>query len=236
MPAHFRSFAIRALLHPRTAMTTDRPATALAERHRTLRRESLHEFERTAVQENYWLIYTLLGWTNMLTCAVSHYFVEVLHLQGPDYWPYVALWLGQIFVALGATTLAGGSWQTRHLPLLAHVNRIGTVFVLLCWDVAVLNVILGLRVFVLLPALATLSSFALLILSMILSPWLIAAALVMFATGTLMASFPQFGFLLYGAGWLLVLQTLGIIFFRKRRRWLAASHQCQLEPQTDRHP
>lgn len=198
-------------------MSSNGLPTTLAERYFALRRESLEGFEQTAFQENYWLTYTLLGWTNMVACAVSHYFVQVLHLQ--DYWPYVLLWTTQIGVALSLTTLVGGSWKTDHLPLLAHVNRIGTVFILLCWNVAVLNVLLGLPIFVLAPVLATLSSFALLTLSMILSPWLIAAALVMFVTGSLMAQFPQVGFLLYGAGWLLVLQTLGIIFFRKRRRW-----------------
>ena len=153
----------------------------------------------------------------------SHYFVEVLHLQGPDTWAYVAVWIGQLVLGLGATTLAGGSWKTDHLPLLATVNRVGTIFVFLCWNVAALNVILGLPVFVMLPVLATLSSFALLILSMMLSIRLIAAALVMFVTGSLMAWFPHVGFLLYGAGWLLVLQTLGIVFYRKRPRWLAES-------------
>ncbi|MBY0525408.1 MAG: hypothetical protein K2R98_18520 [Gemmataceae bacterium] len=200
----------------------DSPAN-LAERYRLLRHDTLEEFERTAARENYWLIYTLLGWTNLLACAVSHYFVEVMHLQAPNYGPFVLLWAGQIVVALGATTLAGGSWKTAHLPLLAHVNRLCTVFVLLCWNVAVLNVLLGLPIFVLLPALATLSSFMLLVLSMMLSARLVVAALAMFVTGSLMAFYPRIGFLLYGAGWLLVLQTAGVIFFRKRRCWLGES-------------
>jgi len=198
-------------------MDADRLPTTLAERHYAVRRESLAGFERTAFQENYWLTYSLLGWTNLVACGVSHYLVQVMHVQ--DYWPYVLLWVIQIGVALSLTTLVGGSWKTDHLPLLAHVNRVGTVFVLLCWNVAVLNVLLGLPIFVLAPVLATLSSFALLTLSMILSPWLIVAALVMFVTGSLMAMFPQFSFLIYGGGWLLVLQTLGVLFFRKRRRW-----------------
>lgn len=199
-------------------MSSDRPPTTLAERFHALRRESMEGFERTAFLENYWLIYTLLGWTNLLACAVSHYLVEVERLQ--EYWPYFALWLGQVVVALGATTLAGGSWKTAHLPLLAQVNRIGTIFVLLCWNVAALNVLLGLPVFALLPVLATLSSFALLVLSLLLSPRLILAALVMVITGSLMALFPHRAFVIYGAGWLLILQTLAVIFFRKRRRWL----------------
>jgi hypothetical protein len=212
-------------------MSADRLPATLAERYYALRRESLEGFEQTAFQENYWLTYSLLGWTNLVACGVSHYLIQVLHVQ--DYWPYVLLWTIQIGVALGLTTLVGGSWKTDHLPLLAHVNRIGTVFVLLCWNVAVLNVLLGLPIFVLAPVLATLSSFALLALSMILSPWLIVAALVMFVTGSLMARFPDVGFLIYGGGWLLVLQTLGVIFYRKRRRWLQHPDTAAVQSATD---
>jgi hypothetical protein len=216
-------------------MSRERFPASLAERHFALRRESLEEFERIACQENSWLTYTLLGWTNLVACGVSHYLVQVLQIQ--DYWPYVVLWVTQIGVALASTTLTGGGWKTDQLPLLADINRIGTVFVLLCWNVALLNVLLGLPIFVLAPVLATLSSFALLTLSMILSPWLIAAALVMFVTGSLMTFFPQVSFLLYGAGWLLVLQTLGIIFFCKRRRWQreAAPATIRLLPAILRH-
>jgi len=201
---------------PGTALSPDRLPTALAVRSQAMRREALAEFERTAARESFWLTYTLLGWTNLLACAVSHYLVAVLNVQ--DYVPYLALWIVQIGLALGATSLVGSSWKTDHLPLLAQINRIGTIFVLLCWNVAALNVILGLPVFTLLPVLATLSSFTLLVLSMIASPRLLLAALVMFVTGSLMALFPEIGFLLYGLGWLVVLQTLGVIFFRKRCR------------------
>ena len=195
----------------------------LVDRQQALRREVLHEFDRTAFRENYWLTYSLLGWTNMLACAISHYFVQVLHIQDP--WPYLALWIGQVVVALAGTTLAGGSWKTDQLPLLAQVNRIGTVFVLLCFNVAALNVLLGLPVFELLPVLATLSSFTLLMLAMLLSPRLLLAALAMFLTGPLMAWFPKVGFLLYGTAWLLILQTLGVIFFCRRKRWLNQSSE-----------
>jgi hypothetical protein len=202
---------------------------AIAERHGALRCDMLEEFEWRAFQERCWLQYTILGWTNLLACIVSHYFVVVLQLQ--EYWPYVALWAGQVALALLGITLAGASWKNDHLPLVGHINRISTFFVLMCWNVSALNVLLGLPVFVLLPALATLSSFALLMLSTIASRRLILGALVMLVTGSLMALFPGVGFLIYGAGWLLVLQTLGIIFFGKRRRWLAkkASGECFAE-------
>jgi hypothetical protein len=40
-----------------------------------------------------------------------------------------------------------------------------------------------------------------------------------------MAQFPAYGFLLYGGGWFVVLQTLGMIFYRRRARWLTIFHQ-----------
>lgn len=199
-------------------MTTGRPPVTLAERCEALRRDALEEFERTGFCDNFWLTYTLLGWTNLAACAVSHYLVEVVQWQ--EYWPYFVVWVVQILVALAAIRLGGNSLQADHLPLLAFVNRVDLIFLLLCWNVALLNVMLGLPVFTLLPLLATLSSFLLLVFSLTLSRKLVLAALTMFATGTLIAQFPHVGFLLYGFGWLLVLQTLGVIFYRKRQRWL----------------
>jgi hypothetical protein len=100
--------------------------------------------------------------------------------------------------------------------------RVGTAFLFLSCNVAVLNVIAGLPVFTFLPVLATLSSFAVLVLAALLSRRLMAGALVLFISGILIAYFPAYGFLIYGAGWLLVLQTIGVVLYRKRRRLLAS--------------
>jgi hypothetical protein len=78
-------------------------------------------------------------------------------------------------------------------------------------------------VFVFLPVLATLSSFAFLTLASFLSRRFALAALVMFVSGSLIARFPAYGFLIYGSAWLVVLQALGVVFFLKRRRWLPAA-------------
>ena len=42
----------------------------------------------------------------------------------------------------------------------------------------------------------------------------------LFVTGILIARYPQLGFLIYGAGWFVVLQVLGVLFLLKRRNWL----------------
>jgi hypothetical protein len=35
-----------------------------------------------------------------------------------------------------------------------------------------------------------------------------------------MARFVEYGFLIYGAGWWVVLHGIGLVFLGKRRRWL----------------
>jgi hypothetical protein len=140
-------------------------------------------------------------------------------VQSP--WPYFFLWLAQVAVALAAVTLADARTQVAKSPLDRPVRGTWTAFILLCWGVAALNVLAGHPIFLFLPVLATLSSFAFLVLSSLLSRRFIIAALVMCATGGLIAHYPDYGFLIYGAGWLLVLEGLAVVFFRKRKFWRA---------------
>ena len=80
--------------------------------------------------------------------------------------------------------------------------------------------IVGFLVFSSLPVLATLSSFAFLVLACIVSRRFVLCALGMFAAGALMARFPAYGFLIYGGAWLAVLQTIALLLWRRRKRWL----------------
>jgi hypothetical protein len=130
--------------------------------------------------------------------------------------------LTQTVVALGTIRFIRGRPRFEESPLKKFVNFTWMAFILLCINIATLNSLAGLPVFVFLPAMATLSSFAFAVLSSILSRKLLIASLAMFGTGILMAAFPALGFLIYGFGWLTVLQSLGIVFYLRRRQWLQA--------------
>ncbi len=192
----------------------------LQARYVALHREMVAQFERTAAVENHWLMYTLLGWENLTACGLSHYL-----LTGPigqtARWPYVVMWLVQIVIAIATIKLVTGRQRIEESPLEPINKRVWVMFLFLCINVAVLNVIAGYEVFVFLPVLAVLSSFGFTVMTAVMSPRFMAAGLGMFATGIVMARFPEHGFLIYGAGWLVILQTMGIIFLRKRERWLA---------------
>jgi hypothetical protein len=188
---------------------------SLSVRYAAARAEAVLQYERYLVAGGHWVLYTVLGWEHLAACALSHYLLENARIQSP--WPYAALWLGQVVMAVSAVTLARRLTPLGRSPLQKGVDRVWLVFLLLCWNVAILNVVTGQALFVFLPVLATLSSFAFLVLTSSLSRRFLPAALVMCAVGGLMARFPAYSFLLYGAGWLVVLQALGVVFFRKRR-------------------
>jgi hypothetical protein len=178
----------------------------------------VRRLNRAAIEERHGLLCTLLGWEHLLACVASHYLVEVVHLQYPHRWPYAVLWLLQLVVALATVWLMRGRARHEQSSLESVVLRVWVGFLVACIDVAALNSIAGLPVFLFLPALATLSSFAFFALASLVSPRFVAAGLVMWVTGLLIARFPAYGFLLYGGGWLLVLQALGVIFRRQGSR------------------
>jgi hypothetical protein len=192
---------------------------SLTARHALLRQEMLAQTERFIAAGKHWKLYVFLGWEHLGVCAASHFILEVLDYR--KYWPFLILWLVQSAIALGAVTWFRRRTPLENSPLQSFMSRVWFVFLLMSWNVAALNIAAGLPRFVLLPALATLSSFAFLVLAGTLSRKLTLAALTMWITGCVMMYFPQYGFLLYGFGWLLVLETLGLVFYRRRNQPLS---------------
>src|SRR5262249_16797997 len=133
---------------------------SLKERYARLHREMVEQLEYTVARENHWRVYLVLGWEHLAACAATHYLVEVEGLQYPYRWPYLVVG-GAGLVRAGLTSRglrppgAGG-----RPPLAWHSTRTWAVFFLLCGNVVALNMFAGLPVFVFLPVLATLSSFA----------------------------------------------------------------------------
>lgn len=186
-------------------------------RFQAIHREAVEQLERTAAAENHWLIYALIGWEHLAACGASHYLLYVRQLQQPR-WPYVAVWLIQILAVWATIKFISGRPQTEESPIEPFTKRVWTVFLLLCINVAVLNVVSGEPVFKFMPALATLSSFGFTFLTILVSRRFMAAGLAMFITGILMAKFRSFEFLIYGTGWLVVLESLGVVLWRRRSR------------------
>src|SRR5262249_47410453 len=99
----------------------------------------------------------------------------------------------------------------------AKVLRIWVVYFLLCGNVVGLNVTAGLPVLVFLPVLHTLGTFAFSVMCVLVSAWFLPASFFLFMTGFLSARFPEYGFLIYGGSWLVVLETLGLVLHGDRQ-------------------
>jgi hypothetical protein len=193
-------------------------AEDLQSRQTVLQREMVQRLGRTAALENHWLIYTLLGWEHLIACAVTYYLAEIVGVQRPFRQPYLVVWM----------YWAAAAWLTVHFvrrpargeknPLTAPIRRTWLMFFLLVGNVVGINLALRLPILVFLPVLATLGSFAFSIMTALVSRRFLPAGLLMFITSILIAQFPIYGFLIYGVSWLAVLQTLGIILWRSKRR------------------
>jgi hypothetical protein len=192
----------------------------LKPRYEALHDEMVDQFERTVVLENHWVMYVLLAWQNLVACVFSYVLLEIYELHYPR-WPYAAIWLIQAGIALATFRYFSGKPRIEESPLEPINKRIWLVFLFLCFNVAILNILLGLPVFVMLPALAGIGSFAFTAMTALISKRFSIAGLWMFATGIIMARFPEYGFLLYGASWWIVLHILALIFYRKRHRYAA---------------
>jgi hypothetical protein len=133
---------------------------------------------------------------------------------------YVIIWLVQILVTWATIHCIASRPRLNESPLEPLNKRIWTIFIFLCINVAVLNVVSGEPIFAFMPVLATLSSFAFSFVTTFISRRFMAAGLTMFVTGMLMARFRTYEFLIYGVGWLIVLETLSLTLWLRRGRWI----------------
>ena len=126
------------------------PAGTLPACYAALHGEMLRQYERYVALGGHWVLYVFLGFEHLAACAGSYYLQTAgVRLR----WPYALLWLVQTGVALGAVRLAQARTRVAGSPLKRHVNRTWLIFLLLCWNVAILNVLAGQPVFVFLPVL-----------------------------------------------------------------------------------
>ncbi|MGE3805197.1 MAG: hypothetical protein AB7K24_11035 [Gemmataceae bacterium] len=191
----------------------------LPARQARLQRDMLDQLERTAALENHWLMYSVWGWLNLAACLASHYLLAAEISQPPYHWALAGVWLAQIIVALVSAKLITGEPQIEDSPLQRYVRSLWIIFLLMACDVAILTLVLQQPIQLCLPFLATISSFVLLVASFLFTRRFVVAALLLFASGSLMASYPEVGFLIYGGAWLLVTQAIAFVYWNKRDRW-----------------
>ncbi len=121
---------------------------------------------------------------------------------------HLCVWIGE-FVAVLATlrVVAGPAW-IRSSPAVGIVARLWGTFLILSFNLVMLNELLGWEMRWYKPAWGTLSTFFFASLAWLFSPRLFIPAVQMYFTALLMVRFPAAENLIYGVSWWLALMGI----------------------------
>jgi hypothetical protein len=187
------------------------------------------QFAQQARERNWGLALVLVGWLHLLAFSFC-YFMTV----GWDYHGaagYLAVW-GSELCGMGLIfRLCGGRQVEPSPPLTRFVMRVWIAYFVLAFNLCSMNALRGHKMFELFPAMATLASFAFLVMTFTIDRRFFAAVLVTFASGLLMAAFLLHAFLVFALAWWLILNGIGVTLLWRDRQ-LAASCKFHFDSPT----
>jgi hypothetical protein len=202
----------------------------------------LDRLVRLARRRRWGLSLLLIGWLHLLAFWLCHHLSADRDYHEPA--GYLAVWVCELCGAGLIFRLCGGPRLAEAPPQLARfVARLWLAYFLLAFNLCTMNRLRGHLLFELFPAMASLASFAFLVMSFTVSRRFYAAVLVMFAAGLLMSANLSCSYLVFGLAWWLVLNGIGWVLLPGRnsssgqtpwvevpradaRRAVAESHQA----------
>src|SRR5207249_12034006 len=102
--------------------------------------------------------------------------------------------------------------------------RVWIAYFVLAFNLCSMNTLRGHKLFELFPAMASLASFAFLVMTFAVSRKFFAAVLVMFASGLLMSAYLLHAYLIFALAWWLVLNGIGLRLWRCLHSGPSAPH------------
>jgi hypothetical protein len=158
----------------------------------------------------------LVGWLHLAAFSLCHYLTVAV--QYNDAAGYLAIWIGELCGMWLIFRLVGGARGADQpvLRLEQFVRRVWIAYFVLAFNLGSLNTLRGHHMFELFPAMASLASFALLIMSVAVNWRFFIAVLVMFASGLLMAGEFIYVYQIFAVAWWLVLNGMGLTLWRSR--------------------
>lgn len=176
------------------------------------------QLERLARERNWPLALILTAWLHLAAFLLCYYLTIIRDYHEAT--GYLSIWVGEF---LGMTFIfflcdRSRSGHTPLGPLARFVCRVWIAYFVLAFNLGTLNTLRGHKFFELFPAMASLASFAFLVLTLAVSRRFFIAVLVMFAAGLLMAAFLLHAYLIFALAWWLVLNGVGIALLKSRYR------------------
>jgi hypothetical protein len=175
--------------------------------------EQIEQLARRARERHWGLSLLLVGWLHLLSFGLCWYltFFRSYH----DSAGYLAVWLGELLSMGLIFRLCGGPRSMEAPPPLERfVVRVWISYFLLAFNLGSMNTLRGHALFEFFPAMASLASFAFLVMTFAVDRRFFAAVLVMFAAGLLMAWRLLHAYLIFALAWWLVLDGIGVLLWR----------------------
>jgi hypothetical protein len=178
------------------------------------------DLERVALRDRWGLGLMAVGWSHLAFFLLE----QGLFTRGIVSRPlFVGLWAAELVVNILLFGRVVGKGWSRSTPLAGIMLRLWATFLILSFNVASLNTMTGWALDWFKPVWATLSTFGFMMMAYLINPRYFFLAVQMYFTGLLMALFPAWNYLIYGASWCASLQAVGLILERRRARAAVAA-------------
>ncbi len=127
---------------------------------------------------------------------------------------FLVIWFVELVGVYAAMRLLAGRHWIRRSAAVNLAAKLWTTFLLLSFNVVTLNSLIGIEQPWFKPVWATLSTFLFASLAWLFTPLFFIPAVQMWATGMLMAQFPDYAYLTYGVSWWIALAGVALTIRR----------------------
>ncbi len=184
--------------------------------------KQIAELCQTAHRRNWGWAFVFVGWLHLLAFSACYYLTIVRdYHEAPA---YLTIWVSELLAMWLVFRISGGPRENHPAPsaLELIVRRTWIAYFVLAFNLGSLNTLRSHAMFEFFPAMASLASFAFIMMSILVDRRFFWAVLVMFASGLLMAANFLHAFLIFAVAWFIVLQGIGgTLIVMKRREALA---------------
>jgi hypothetical protein len=171
-----------------------------------------------AARRNWGLALLLVGWLHLVAFSLCYYLT--IGLKYHESLGHLLIWVSELAGVWGIFRLCAGP-RPADLPPIAlenFVRRVWTSYFILAFNLGSLHTLRGHHLFEFFPAMASLASFAFLMMTVTISWRFFGAVVVMFIAGLLMAAYLWHAHLIFAVAWWLVLNVIGLDLLLKKSR------------------
>lgn len=168
------------------------------------------ELARLAARRHWGWALLLVGWLHLSAFLLCYYLTIAREYHESA--GYMAIWIGELLGVWLIFRACGGPRRADEpvSPLERFIRRVWIAYFLLAFNLGSMNVLRGHALFEFFPAMASLASFAFMMMSVVVSWRYLAAVLILFTAGLLSAAHLLHAYLIFALAWWLVLNGIGL--------------------------